>query len=289
MKKFIVGVVLFLMVLSPVYAASGFAITYGQTTYANPAWKISMDNYFQSMTSNNISSANTEVITAPEVNVISQNITGRIYPANQIFSCAMVDLSYNDGIKVVVDSSKINVVTPKMYATALQSLGINNGYVVVSSPVQASGEAALAGVLESYETAVGTPIPDQAKKAATNEFYTETQITNQTGQNPDKVADLFSDAQNQIQSKNIQDITQIKTVVINTANNMGINLTDQQSQQIANSLLDSQQAQSSLSEFKNQLNSVTQQASNSGGIVGQIYNYLESIYNYLTGLVTGQN
>ena len=277
------------MILSPVYAESGFAITYGETTYANPTWKISMDNYFQSMTSNNISNANTEVITAPEVNAISQNITGRLYPANQIFSCAMVDLSYDDGIKVVVDSSKINVVTPKMYATALQSLGINNGYVVVSSPVQASGEAALAGVLQSYETAVGTPIPDQAKKAATNEFYTETQITNQTGQNPDKIADLFSNAQNQIQSKNIQDLTQIKAVVINTANNMGINLTDQQSQQIANALSNAQQAQSSLSEFKNQLNNVTQQATNSGGIVEQVYNYLQSIYNYLTGLLTGQN
>src|SRR5664280_2991791 len=116
------------------------------------------------------------------------------YPSSQIFSCAMVDLSYNQGIDVVVDTSKITVVTPKMYANALKSTGINNGYVVVSSPVSASGEAALAGVLESYEIAVGTPIPDQAKKAATEELYTETQIVNQTGQNPDKIADLFSKA-----------------------------------------------------------------------------------------------
>ncbi|HEX3014391.1 MAG TPA: DUF1002 domain-containing protein, partial [Methanobacterium sp.] len=31
-----------------------------------------------------------------------------------------------------------------MYANALKSLGIQNGYVVVTSPVQASGESALA-------------------------------------------------------------------------------------------------------------------------------------------------
>ena len=63
----------------------------------------------------------------------------------------MVDLSYNQGIDVVVDTSKITVVTPKMYANALESCGINNGYVVVTSPVSASGEAALAGVLDSMK------------------------------------------------------------------------------------------------------------------------------------------
>jgi uncharacterized protein YpuA (DUF1002 family) len=246
-----------------------------------------MNSYFQSKTSKNISDATNKVVTASEVNAISTNITGRTYPSSQIFSCAMVDLSYNQGINVVVDTSKITVVTPKMYANALKSTGINNGYVVVSSPVSASGEAALAGVLESYEIAVGTPIPDQAKKAATEELYTETQIVNQTGQNPDKIADLFSKALDQVQNQNIKDPTQIKVIVVNVANNMNINLTDQQAQQIANSLANSQQAQSSLTDFKNKLQNVTNQTTQSGGIIDQIINYLHSIFNYLNSLISG--
>jgi len=180
MKKFAIGLILVIMMLSPVYSVSGFAITYGETTYANADWKNSMNSYFQSKTSKNINDATSKVITASEVNAISTNITGNTYPSSQIFSCAMVDLSYNQGINVIVDTNKIKVVTSKMYANALRSSGINNGYVVVSSPVTASGEAALAGVFKSYEIAVGAPIPDQAKKAATEELNTETQIVNQT-------------------------------------------------------------------------------------------------------------
>ncbi len=288
MKKLALGLILIIMIISPIYGVSGFAITYGETTYANADWKNSMNTYFQSKTSKNISDATSKVVTASEVNAIAMNITGRTYPSSQIFSCAMVDLSYSQGINVVVDTSKITVVTPKMYSNALKSTGINNGYVVVSSPISASGEAALAGVLESYEVAVGTPIPDQAKKAATEELYTETQIVNQTGQSPDKIADLFSKAMDQVQNQNLQDPAQIKVIVINVANSMNINLSDQQAQQIANSLANSQQAQSSLTDFKNKLQSVTSQATQSGGIIEQIMNYLQSIFNYLSSLVSGQ-
>lgn len=288
MKKLALGLILLIMIISPIYGVSGFAITYGETTYTNADWKNSMNTYFQSKTSKNVSDATSKVVTASEVNAISMNITGRTYPSSQIFSCAMVNLSYSQGINVVVDSSKITVVTPKMYANALKSTGINNGYVVVSSPISASGEAALAGVLESYEVAVGAPIPDQAKKAATEELYTETQIVNQTGQSPDKIADLFSKAMDQVQNQNLQDPAQIKVIVINIANSMNINLSDQQAQQIANSLANSQQAQSSLTDFKNKLQSVTTQATQSGGIIEQIMNYLQSIFNYLSSLVSGK-
>ncbi len=197
----------------------------------------------------------------------------------------MVDLSYSNGIKIAVDTSKINVVTPKMYANALKSLGIENGYVVVTSPVSASGEAALAGVLKSYEIAVGTPIPDEAKQAATEELYTETQIVNQTGQDPDKIADLFDKAQTEVQNQKLTDPTQVKNIVINVANNLNINLTDAQAQQIANAILNSQNAQNSLTDFKNQLKSVTQQASQSSGILEQIKNYLQGFYDYMMGLL----
>ena len=48
---------------------------------------------------------------------------------------------------------------------------------------------------------------------------------------------------------------------------MNINLTDQQAQQIANTISDSQKAQSSLTNFKNQLQNATNQATKSGGII----------------------
>ena len=287
MKKLIVGILLLLMALSPVYGASGFAITFGETTYANPQWKSSTMGYFQSHTDKNVSNATNNVITASEVNKISKDITGRIYSSKQIFSCAMVDLSYNNGIKIIVDKSKIGVVTPKMYVNALKSSGIENGYVVVTSPVQSSGESALTGVLKSYEVAVGTPIPESAKKAATEELYTEDQIANQTGQNPDKIADLFEQVKNEVQKQNLQDPAQIKIIVINVANNMNINISDQQAQQIASAIANSQKVQGDLAGFKQQLQNVTNQVSQSG-ILDQIMGYIQAAIDYIKGLIYGQ-
>lgn len=287
MKRLLLALIVFMFLISPIYSAStsGFAITYGETTYNNPSYKSSVLNYFQSQTSKNINDANSKVITASEVNQISKNISGRTYNSQQIFSCALVDLSYSQGIKIVVDKSKITTVTSKMYANALKSTGIENGYVVVTAPVTATGESALAGVLRSYEIAVGTSIPEVAKKAATEELYTETQIANQTGQNPDKIAELFEKAKQEVQKQNLQDPTQIKAIVINIAATLNINLTDEQAQQIANALANSQKAQSSLTDFKNQLQSATQQASQSQGILGQIWNYIQSFLDYLRGMI----
>jgi uncharacterized protein YpuA (DUF1002 family) len=289
MKKIIAVILLVLMTISPIYGASGFAVTVGVTTNSNQEWKSSVMDYFQSQTDKKVGTATTILITASEVHKISKNITGRTYSSNQIFSCAMVDLNYSQGIKIIVDNSKIKVVTPKMYANALKSSGIENGYVVVTAPVQSSGEAALAGVLKSYEIAVGAQIPDSVKKAATEELYTETDIANQTGQDPDKVADLFEQVKNEVQKQNLQDPNQIKIIVINIAGNLNININDQQAQQIADTIANSQKVQGDLSEFKSQLQNVTNQFTQANGILDQIMNYLQMAFDYIKGLIFGNN
>lgn len=287
MKKYMAGFLLVLVLIAPIYAVSGFSITLGEATSNNAAYKNSMLSYFQSKTDKNVSDANTKVITASEVNSVSKNVTGLVYPSSKIFSCAMVDLSYQNGIKVIVDKSKVTVVTPQMYANALQSSGIDRGYVVVSSPVPATGEAALAGVLKSYEIAVGAPIPEEAKKASTEELYLETQLVNQTGQNGDKVAQLFSDVKNQTQSQNLQNPDEIKVIVVNVANQMNINLSDNQTQQIADSVANSQKVRSNLTNFQDKLQNISQQVSNPD-FISQISNFLQEILNYVQGLVSGQ-
>lgn len=285
MRRLLLMLIILVVALSPVYSAQGLAITYGETTYSNQAYKDSMYNYFQSHSDKDLKDATYRVITASEVNAISKDITGRNYKSNQIFSCALVDLSYSQGIKIIVDTSKVTTVTSRMYATALKSSGIENGYVVVSSPTVATGESALAGVLKSYEIAVGTSIPDEAKKAATEELYVETQVVNQTGQNPDTIAELFDKTKEEVQKQKLEDPSQIKIIVINMANNMNINLSDQQAQQIADAISNSQKAQGNLTEFKNQLKQATQQASEAQGILAQITAFLENLFNYLQGLL----
>ncbi len=285
MKKILLGILVILMTLVPIYSASGLVITLGEATADNSVYKNTVINYFQSNSDKNMSDATTSVITASEVNLISENISGTTYTSNEIVSCALVDLSYSPGIDVVVDTSKITLVTPKMYENALKSTGITNGYVVVTSPVSATGESALAGVLKSYEVATGTTIPDDAKKAATQTIYTQSDIANQTNQSADTIADLFEKAQTEVQNQNLTNVTQIQTIVINVANDMNINLTDDQAQEIATSLSNAQQAQGSLGDFKSSLENATQEASQSSGILNQIWTYLQSLFSDLQGMI----
>jgi len=91
--------------------------------------------------------------------------------------------------------------------------------------------------------------------------------------------------QTEVQNQNITNINDIKVIVINVANQMNINLTDQQAEQIASSLSNAQQAQGSLDQFKNSLQNATQQASESEGFLNQIWNYLDSLWTQLQGLV----
>lgn len=287
MKKILLGILVILMTLVPIYSASGLVITLGEATADNSVYKNTVITYFQSNSDKNMSNATTSVITASEVNLISENISGTTYTSNEIVSCALVDLSYSPGIDVVVDTSKITLVTPKMYENALRSTGITNGYVVVTSPVSATGESALAGVLKSYEVAAGTTIPDDAKKAATETIYTQSDIANQTNQSADTIANLFEKAQTEVQNQNLTNVTQIQTIVINVANDMNINLTDDQAQEIATSLSNAQQAQGSLGDFKSSLENATQEASQSSGILNQIWTYLQSLFSDLQGM-TGQ-
>jgi len=88
-----------------------------------------------------------------------------------------------------------------------------------------------------------------------------------------------------VQSQNLQDPAQIKVIVVNIASTMNINLTNQQAQQIADSISNSQKAQASLSDFKNKLQNVTNQATQSGGIINQLMNYLQNIFNYLSSFI----
>ncbi len=294
MKKYIVGFLLLLVFITPLYASSqeviGFSVILGETTHNNENYKNSMLNYFQTKTDKDVSEIPIKIISASEVNMISESITGITYNSKQIFSCAMVDLSYSEDIKVEVDESKVTVVTPQMYANALQSSGIEKGYVVVSSPLVASGEAALAGVLKSYEIAVGMPIPEEAKKASTEELYLGTQLVEETGENPDNIAELFSEVKNQTQEENLQEAREIKIVVLKVANQLNINLTENQAEEVAQSVTNSQKVQDNLTEFKDQLDNVSGQVSSQGliqDILAQISDFLQWAANYLENLITG--
>ena len=60
-------------------------------------------------------------------------------------------LSTHRGISVTTHN--INWVTPAMYSSALITAGVQDAKIVVAAPMEVSGTAALAGILKAYENA----------------------------------------------------------------------------------------------------------------------------------------
>lgn len=251
---------------------SDVVVTYGETTYNNANYKSIVDSYF------NVNEAKESVITADDVNKISSDISQRTYNSNQVFSCAMVDLSSNNNIDIDVDTSKITTVTPSMYKSALDSAGITKGHVKITSPVSATGESALAGVMQSYEESTGTEIPEEVKDAANNELYTQAEIVNNTDASADDVANLVDDVKEEVTRQNTTDRETIINIVNNVANTNNIQISDNDIDLLVNSVQQTQSVQDKASEYQSQVSEFID-SSGAQSIFDRIKNFVSSFFD----------
>ncbi|MDO5847952.1 MAG: DUF1002 domain-containing protein [Methanobrevibacter sp.] len=264
MRKLTIGLIFTICIITAVCASSAIAgnsnpdlvVTYGETTYANQQYVNSVNNYFASKGYTNLGNANTEVISASQVNAISQGISGKTYNSNQIFSSALVDLNQGDNLKVTVDSSKITLVTAKMYASALESAGIQKGIVYVTSPISATGESALAGVMSCYEKATNVEIPQEVKQAANEEIYVQAEVVNNTNANPDQISQIVDDVKGEVEKQNITDMQSIVDVVNETAQKYNIQISNADIEKIAEAIYNTFNVQDQANAYKDKLEAV---------------------------------
>ncbi len=95
-------------------------------------------------------------------------------------SCVYVTL-LEPGSGLSVETFNINYCTSEMYRSALLTAGINDAKIIVASPFQASGTAALAGVYKAYESITGTLLSDSAKHAGARELTTTGELAEEIG------------------------------------------------------------------------------------------------------------
>ena len=259
--------------------ANSVVITYGETTHANSEYKSIVDNFFKTQAKADLNSADSKIITADQVNRISGGITGKYYNSNQILSSALVDLNDNDNLKVSVDKSKITTVTGDMYISALKSAGITKGHVYVTSPVQATGESALAGIMNSYEQATDVKIPETVKQAATDEIYTEAQIVNNSGVDADKLSDLVDDVKNEVSKDNVTDHARIVNIINNYVQNNNINITNNDIENLADSIQQVQNVQGDVNHYKDKVGNIIGNTTNGGFSLDGLFDWFKSFIN----------
>ncbi len=279
MRKITIGMVILSIILIGMVIPAGFSgqansvvITYGETTHANTNYKSDVDSFFKSQSNLDLSNAAEKIITASDVNKIASTITGRTYDSSEIFSSALVNLKDNTDLKVSVDKDKITTITGDMYLSALKSAGIKSGHVYVTSPVTATGESALAGIMNCYEEATNVKIPETVKEAANKEIYTQAEVVKDTNASSDQVSKLVDDVKETVKKENVTDHQTIVNIIYNYTVNNNINITNSSIENLANSIEQIQNTQGDINTYENQVSEVLNNtSSNSNNILGGIF------------------
>lgn len=258
---------------------SNVVITYGETTYANSDYKSIVDSFFKTQSNIDINNAGSKIITADQVNKISSSITGKSYTSSQILSSALVDLNDNDNLQVSVDKSKITTITGDMYISALKSAGITKGHVYVTSPVSATGESALAGIMNSYEEVTDVEIPDSVKQAANDEIYTEAEIVNNSGVSADDLAKLVDDVKQEVSKDNVTDHSTIVNIINNHVQNNNINITNTDIENLADTIQQVQNVQGDVNYYQSQVSDFLGSNSTSGFSLDGLFDWIKSFVN----------
>lgn len=261
MRKSLIGIILLSIVLVSVAVPICFSaqthnnvITYGETTYNNQGYKANVDNFFKSQSGLDLNAIQYKIITAGEVNKVSSTITHKTYNSNEIYSCALVNLNEGGAIKVTVDRAKITTITPSMYISALKTAGITQGHVYVTSPVKASGESALAGIMNSYEQATNVTIPQNVKQAANSEIVTESQIVESENITSEQLSALVSEVKQVVIAQNITNHTTIVNLIQNYTVNHNLNLSNASIEKLATSIEEVQAVQGEVKSYSSQVN-----------------------------------
>lgn len=279
MRKITIGMVILSIILIGMVIPAGFSgqansvvITYGETTHANTNYKSDVDSFFKSQSNLDLSNAAEKIITASDVNKISSTITGRTYDSSEIFSSALVNLKENTDLKVSVDKDKITTITGDMYLSALKSAGIKSGHVYVTSPVTATGESALAGIMNCYEEATNVKIPETVKEAANKEIYTQAEVVKDSNASSDQVSKLVDDVKETVKKENVTDHQTIVNIIYNYTVNNNINITNSSIENLANSIEQIQNTQGDINTYENKVSEVLNNtSSNSNNFLGGIF------------------
>ena len=248
-------------------------ITYGETTQHNANYKNTVDDFFVNQAGIDLKTVNSKTITADEVNKISSTITGKTYSSSQIYSSALVDLNDNDNLEVSVDKSKITTITGDMYLSALKSAGITAGHVYVTSPVSATGESALAGIMNSYEVVTDVEIPDTVKEAANNEIYTQAEIVKNSDVDADELSKLVDDVKEEVAENNVTDHTTIVNIINNYTVTNNINITNSDIENLADSIEQIQNVQGDINSYQTEVSGVFNNTTD------QAQGFLDGLFN----------
>jgi uncharacterized protein YpuA (DUF1002 family) len=191
--------------------------------------------------------------------VVSDSIIG-----THTLSCCYINPTTEGGIQV--RTANLTWVTENMLANALLTAGIENCEVIATAPFEVSGTGALTGIFKSFETASDVQLDEDKKEAATEELVLSAEISDDNDE--DKVLEMMNDLKQQAVSEDL-DIDNLKDTIEDTANEYGVNLTDEQLNKLDDWLTTLKSLDYDLTKFTEAINDLNDTIKNSAENVAE--------------------
>src|SRR5699024_104410 len=209
----------------------------------------SMLNYFG--VSNDVDIV--EVTNAEEREYLGKYIDDKLLGTRSL-SCAYVE-KLDEGSGISVDTHNISWVTKDMYENALITAGIKDAKVVVASPINVSGTAALTGIIKAFEDITGEDISKKEKEVASEEIAKTAMLGNEIGK--DEASELIENVKVDVVANNKKSKKDIKEAVESAADELQIQLTEEQINEIVDLMRKISKLDLNLDDIKTQLKDIS--------------------------------
>ena len=172
-----------------------------------------------------------EIVTvsnAEEHEYLGNYISKRLIGTKALSSSKITLGKKNSGL--ILKTNNIDWVTEEMYINALATAGVKDAEIYVTAPFEVSGTAALTGIIKAYEMTSDKAIPEDVKQAANEEMVTAAELGDQIG--TEEASSLITKIKEEMSQNTPQTETEVKEIVEQSANDLGITLTDEQRQSL---------------------------------------------------------
>ncbi|NMB08642.1 MAG: DUF1002 domain-containing protein [Tissierellia bacterium] len=219
-----------------------------------------------------------EVTNEEEREYLGEYIDEKLLGTRAISSVYVEKLPEGEGI--TVDTRNITWVTNDMYRNAIVTAGIKDAKIVVAAPFQVSGTAALTGVIKAFEDITGEEITEIEKKVASEEIAKTATLGSEIGQ--EEAEELISSIKMYVVKNNVKRKGSIKKVAEEMAEDLGIELTKEQMDQIVSLMKGISKLNLDINEIKGQLQDISGKIDKITEQNIEIRSFLERILDAIT-------
>jgi uncharacterized protein YpuA (DUF1002 family) len=234
-----------------------------------------------------------EITNQEEHDYLGDYIDSSVIGSRALSSVMVVKTEEGSGIQV--ETKNISYCTSGMYCNALVTAGLEDASVTVVGPFSISGTSALVGAMKAYSVMTGEEISESTMDAATDELVTTAELADSIGDS-EKVEQLVAAVKQKVFEDQLSSSADIKDAVESSANALGLDLSEDDIQNITDMMEKVSKVDVDVNAIKEQATDIYNKLKDSGidlgsvdteGLSEKVGNFFSNIFTAIKDFFTG--